>query len=52
MEKSLWFVLARKPVSTTKNEAFVEKNVSTKHKNCFFFFPLAGKYFSVKIGSP
>ena len=31
-----WFVLARKSVSTTRNEAFVEKYVSTIRKNCFF----------------
>ena len=24
-EKSLWFVLAKKSISTTRNEAFVEK---------------------------
>ena len=48
-KKSLWFVLARKSVSTTGNEVFVEKYVSTIQKNCFFWqkkgtwFPLAGK---------
>ena len=53
-----WFVLARKSVSTTQNEAFVEKDVSTIRKNCFFWdenqrkwFPPAGKCFSFKIGS-
>ena len=53
-----WFVLARKSVSITRNEAFVEIYVPTIRKNCFFWqknrkwFPLAGKYFSVKIDSP
>ena len=32
-----WFVLSRKSVSTTRNEAFVEIYVSTVHKNCFFW---------------
>ena len=36
-KKSLWFVLARKPVSTTGNEAFVEKYISTIRKSCFFW---------------
>ena len=51
-------ILDRKSVSTTRNEAFVEKYVSTIRKNCFFWqknckwFPLAEKYFSVKIDSP
>ena len=54
-----WFVLARKSVSTTQNETFVRKYVSTIQKNCFFWqenqrkwFPLAGKFFPFKIGSP
>ena len=54
-----WFVLARKSVSITRNEAFVEKYVSTMRKNCFFWqenqrkwFPLAGKCFSFKIDFP
>ena len=57
-KKSLWFILARKSVFTTQNEAFVEKYVSTIWKNCFFWqenrkwFPLAEKYFPVKIDSP
>ena len=52
------FVLARKTVSTTWNKVFNEKYVSTILKNCFFWqknriwFPLAGKYFSVKTDSP
>ena len=53
-----WFVLARKFVSTTRKEASIEKYVSTIRKNCFLWqenqrkwFPLAGKYFSFKIGS-
>ena len=56
-KKSLWFVLARKSVSTTQNEVSVEKCVSTIRKICFFWqknrkwFPLAEKYFSVKIDS-
>ena len=48
-----WFVLARKSVSTTRNEAVLEKYISTIWKNCFFWqesqrkwFPLAGKWFS------
>ena len=51
-------VQARKSVSTDRNEAFAEKYVFTKPKNCFFWqknqkwFPLAGKCFSVKIDSP
>ena len=55
--KSLWFVLVRKSFSATRNEAFVEKYVSSIRKNYFFWqknqkwFPLAGKYFSVKIYS-
>ena len=32
-----WLVLARKFVSTTRNEAFVEKYVSKIRKNCFFW---------------
>ena len=54
-----WFVQVRKSVPTIRNEAFVEKYVSTIRKNCFFWqenlkkwFPLAGKCFSFKIGSP
>ena len=55
-----WFVLARKPVPTIRNEAFVEKCVSTIRKNCFFWqqknlrkwFPLAGKCFLLKLVSP
>ena len=54
-----WFLLDRKSISTTQNEAFVEKYISTIHKICFFWqenqrklFPLAGKYFSFKITSP
>ena len=54
-----WFVLARKFVSTTRNEALIEKYVSTIQKNCFFWqenerkrFPLARKCFYFKIGSP
>ena len=53
-----WFVLARKSVSTTRNEAFVGKYVSTIRKNCFFWkenqrkwFPLVAKFFSFKIAS-
>ena len=53
------FVLAKKFVSTTRNEVFIEKYVSIKRKNCSFWhenprkwFPLAGKYFSDKIGFP
>ena len=58
MEIRLLFVLARKSISTIKNETFSEKNVSTIQKNCFFWqriqkwLPLAGKYFFVKIDSP
>ena len=44
------FVLARKSVSTTRNEGFFEKYVSTIQKNCFLWqenhrnsFPLGGK---------
>ena len=57
-KKSLWFVLARKFVSTTRNEVFIEKYVSTIMKKCFFWqknrkwFPPAGKYFCFKIDSP
>ena len=57
-KKSLSFVLTRKSVSTTRNEAFVEKYVPTIQKTCFFWqknqkwFPLARKYFSVKIDTP
>ena len=47
-----WFVLARKSVSNTRNEAFVEKYVTTIHKLCFFWqkdqrkwFPVPGKCF-------
>ena len=36
-KKSLWFALARKSVSTTRNEGFVEKYVSSIRKNCFFW---------------
>ena len=50
-----WFLLARKSVSITRNEVFVEKYVITLQK--FFWqgnqrklFPLTGKSF--KIGSP
>ena len=56
-KKNLWFVLARKSISATRNEAFVGKYVSTIRKNCFFWqknrkwFPLVGKYLSVKIYS-
>ena len=55
-KKSLGFVPARKSVSTTRNEAFAEKYISTIRKNCFFWqtkkrFPPAGKIFSVKIDS-
>ena len=32
--RKLMFVLARKPVSTTRNEVFIEKYVSTIRKNC------------------
>ena len=55
-EKRLMVVQARKSVSTDRNEAFAEKYVFTKPKNCFFWqknqkwFPL--KCFSVKIDSP
>ena len=35
--KSLWFVLARKSVSATRNEAFIEKYVPTMRKSCFFW---------------
>ena len=41
-----------------KNEAFIEKYVSTIRKNCFFWqrnqkwFPLAVKYFFLKIVPP
>ena len=47
--KRLWVVLARKSVSTTHNEAFIEIYVSTIRKKSFFWqksqkwFPLAGK---------
>ena len=56
-----WFVLARKSVSATQNEIFVRKYISTIQKNCFFWqkkknqrkwFPIAGKCFPFKIGSP
>ena len=54
-----WFALARKSVSATRNEAFVEKYVFTIQKNCFFWqenqrkwFPLVGKCFSFEICSP
>ena len=54
-----WFVLARKYVSTTQDEAFVEKYVSLIPKSCFFLqenqrklFSLTGKCFSFKTGSP
>ena len=56
-KKRLWFILARKSVFTTWNEAFVEKYVSNMQKKCFFrqkngkWFPLRGKYFSVKTDS-
>ena len=59
MEESLSFVLARKSVSTTRNEAFVEKYVSNIRKNCFFWqikiengFYYQESYFSLKIASP
>ena len=32
-----WFAQARKSVSSTRNEAFVEKYVSTIQKICFFW---------------
>ena len=57
-KKILWLVLARKSISTTQNETFVEIYIPIIRKNCFFqqknrkWFPLAGKQFSVKIGSP
>ena len=54
-----WFVLARKSVSATRSEAFVEKYVFLIAKNCFFWqenqriwFSIAGKCFAFKIGSP
>ena len=34
---SLWSVLARKPVSTTRNTVFIEKYVLTIWKNCLFW---------------
>ena len=53
-----WFVQSRASVSTTRNEAFVEKYISTIRKICFFWqenrrkcFPLAGKCLSFKIGA-
>ena len=53
------FPPARKSVSTTRNEAFVGKYVSTIHKICFFWhenqrkwFPLPGKCLSFNIGFP
>ena len=52
-------VLARKSVPSTRNEAFVEKCVSTIWKTCFFcqenqrkWFPLAEKYLSFQIVFP
>ena len=54
-----WFVLARKSVSTTQNEIFVRKYVSTIQKNCVFrqknqrkWFPLPGTFFRFKVDSP
>ena len=32
-----WFVIVRKSVYTSRNEAFVEKYISTIRKNCFFW---------------
>ena len=32
-----WFVIVRKSVYTTRNEAFVEKYISTIRKNCYFW---------------
>ena len=32
-----WFVIVRKSVYTSWNEAFVEKYISTVRKNCFFW---------------
>ena len=32
-----WFALARKSVSTTRNEAFIEKYLFSIRKNCFFW---------------
>ena len=53
------FPPARKSVSTTRNEAFVGKYVSTIHKICFFchenqrkWFPVPGKCLSFNIGFP
>ena len=40
-----WFVLARKSVSITRNEAFVEKCFSTIRKNCFFWQEIQRKWF-------
>ena len=57
-KKSLWLVLARKSVSTTRNEAFVEKYISTIRNSCFFWqkieigFHYQEKFFFVKIDSP
>ena len=54
-----WFALARKSIPTIRNEAFVEKYVSTIRKNCFFWqenlrkwFALAGKCFLLKLVPP
>ena len=55
-----WFLQATNSVSTTHDEAFVEKYASTKRENFFFWqdnrrkwFPLAGKRFIfLKIHSP
>ena len=61
--KKTLFVLARKSVSTTRNEVFLEKYISTtKYTNTLWktassgkkhgkWFPLVGKYFSVKTDS-
>ena len=42
-----WFVLTRKSDFTTRNEAFVEKYVTTIHKFCLFWQKNKRKWFLV-----
>ena len=53
-KKSLGFVPARKSVSTTRNEAFAEKYISTIRKNCFFWQTKnqQEKFFQLKLIPP
>ena len=44
-----WFVLARKSISTTRNEAFLEKYYTENQRK---WFPLAGKCFLLKLVPP